>query len=70
MIVKLLNYNRVVSEFTTQKSRTLLVHKYGAYGSTYDQDADTLYLHLTRERIAPAVIPTFNVGITDRIGPP
>ena len=70
MVVKLMNYNRVVSEFASQKSRTLLTSKYNAYWSTYDKDADTLYLHLTRERIVPADIPTLNVGITDRIGPP
>lgn len=70
MIVKLMAYDKVTFEFASQKSRTLLASKYNAYWSTYDKDADTLYLHLTKERIAPADIPTLNVGITDRIGPP
>jgi hypothetical protein len=66
MQVKLLNYDKVVSEFTTQKSRTFLIYTYDAYGSTYDKDADTLCLYLTKERIAPPDILTLNVGVKDR----
>jgi hypothetical protein len=70
MQVKLLNYDKVTFEFTSQKSRTLLSSKYNAYWSTYCADTDTLYLHLTRELIAPTDILTLNVGVTDRVVPP
>jgi len=70
VIVKLMAYDKVTFEFTSQKSRTLLSSKYNAYWSTYDKDTDTLCLYLTKERIAPTDILTLNVGVTDRVVPP
>ena len=69
MIVKILNYGKVVQTYRSDKSVSLIVGKLQPYSHSYDSINKVLLCHMTREQYTLPDLPTLNVGVTNRIPP-